>query len=356
MQKSSAATRRQAFKVRQAWIDDLHRRPEITLCQKLVGTRLALHQNLTTGACFPSVTTLSDETGIPERSIYRAIGGLKRHGRIKVKSGGRGRANSYILAPPTPDKASGVTPDISSADIMSGKQEEASKDLFQRSSEVGRESASFGSFLSPERTHAPEGASAQVEASASALPAEPPEEENLQAEPPHPTATPDPAEPPENLARVGQAEPSESLSAEASREQERIQSVWRELRALWQRPWLETPQEVGVAFGLLVKAMRDGIDAETIVDSAQTWVAAVEPRFLSPLGKWLAARGWESVPPTKKKRRRVAEPMAADVDDDARIDFGIPTTTALSTYVAAPRYRQRELSVAEAFLRAGRKG
>src|SRR5262249_40287751 len=106
MENFSTAARRQAFKARQAWIDDLHRRPKVTPCEKLIGTRLAWHQNLATGACFPPVTTLAAETGLPERSVYRALDGLKRHGRIRVRSGGRGRANSYLLLPPTPDISS----------------------------------------------------------------------------------------------------------------------------------------------------------------------------------------------------------------------------------------------------------
>jgi hypothetical protein len=106
-----ASGRRAQAKIRQTWIDDLHRRRNVTPVEKLVGTRIALHQNLTTGACYPSAATLSGETGIPERSVFRAIDGLRRKGRLMVKSGGRGRANEYLLAPPTPDKASGVTPD-----------------------------------------------------------------------------------------------------------------------------------------------------------------------------------------------------------------------------------------------------
>jgi hypothetical protein len=111
MPSPNTAARASAQAARHAWIDDLHQRRNVSLCEKLVGTRLAFHQNLKTLRCFPSAATLSTETGIPERSVYRAIDGLRQKGLISIHvGGGRGRANEYLLLPPkprNPDKASG---------------------------------------------------------------------------------------------------------------------------------------------------------------------------------------------------------------------------------------------------------
>ena len=46
-------------------------------------------------------------------------------------------------------------------------------------------------------------------------------------------------------------------------------------------------------------------EPEAILTAARAWVAAADaPRFLPPLTKWLAARGWEKDPPKKPGRRR----------------------------------------------------
>jgi hypothetical protein len=79
----------------------------------------------------------------------------------------------------------------------------------------------------------------------------------------------------------------------------------RELRALWDRGWAsdDTPKATAIARALFAKACREGVDTADILEGARTWVAAADaPRYLPPLAKWLAARGWETPPPTKRQR------------------------------------------------------
>jgi hypothetical protein len=79
----------------------------------------------------------------------------------------------------------------------------------------------------------------------------------------------------------------------------------RELRELWQRGWAgdDTPKAQAIARNAFAKACRD-TDPADIIEAAKTWVAAADaPRFLPALAQWLAARGWETPPPTKRGRR-----------------------------------------------------
>ena len=85
-----------------------------------------------------------------------------------------------------------------------------------------------------------------------------------------------------------------------------LRSVFAELRALWDRGWAsdDSPKAQAIARNAFATACGDGADPADIVEAAKTWVAAADaPRFLPALATWLAARGWETPPPTKRKRR-----------------------------------------------------
>ena len=70
-----------------------------------------------------------------------------------------------------------------------------------------------------------------------------------------------------------------------------------ELREIWRRPWADDVAADQRAFEV---ACRE-VAPEDIIVAASAWVAAADaPRFLPPLAKWLASRGWEKPPPTKK--------------------------------------------------------
>jgi hypothetical protein len=72
-----------------------------------------------------------------------------------------------------------------------------------------------------------------------------------------------------------------------------------ELRAIWARPWTDDVDADRWAFA---QACQE-VAPEDIMAAAAAFVAAADaPRFLPPLARWLANRGWEKQPPTKAKR------------------------------------------------------
>jgi hypothetical protein len=85
---------------------------------------------------------------------------------------------------------------------------------------------------------------------------------------------------------------------------ERSRSVAREerfgeLREIWRRPW---PDDDAADLRAFEAACRE-VTPDEIIEAAAAWVAAADaPRFLPPLSKWLANRGWEKPPPMKARR------------------------------------------------------
>jgi hypothetical protein len=62
---------------------------------------LANHADHTTGRCYPTVQTISDESSVPVRTVYRVLAALVRNGYLLRERTrdllGRQRANSYWL-------------------------------------------------------------------------------------------------------------------------------------------------------------------------------------------------------------------------------------------------------------------
>ena len=82
-----------------------------------------------------------------------------------------------------------------------------------------------------------------------------------------------------------------------------------ELLAIWLRPWGEEDEtDACLAFALVCREA----DPDDIIDSARRWVAAVEPRFLKPLAKWLVKGLWKKSPPPKPKHGKTREPTAGE--------------------------------------------
>jgi hypothetical protein len=93
---------------------------------------------------------------------------------------------------------------------------------------------------------------------------------------------------------------------------------WRTLRELWQRGHVrdDTPKAVAIARNAFAKACTFATPAK-IIDAARAHVAAADaPRFLPALPQWLAAKGWQQPPPTK--RHGGARPTAGRRDSPRR--------------------------------------
>ena len=77
------------------------------------------------------------------------------------------------------------------------------------------------------------------------------------------------------------------------------------LRSVWARPW---PDDDAADRRAFATACRE-VAPDVIVEAATQWAQAVEARFLSPLAKWLTARGWEKALPAKGHAARRRAPQ-----------------------------------------------
>lgn len=92
----------QTFKDRDDWIRlFLAADGELLSCTaKIVGTRLALHHNIETGRCDPSLTELASGTGMSDRNVRRMLRELEQTGWVRVQGRGYHRSNSFELRVP----------------------------------------------------------------------------------------------------------------------------------------------------------------------------------------------------------------------------------------------------------------
>lgn len=111
------------------------------------------------------------------------------------------------------------------------------------------------------------------------------------------------AHPDDGAGGLEAAAPSEKGSKEDRRESEVSQNAFAQLTAIWQRGWLDDDDERAAHKKFAEACQHD--EPEKILAGARAWVAAADaPRFLKPLSKWLAARGWEKSPPAKRHHQK----------------------------------------------------
>lgn len=80
------------------WEQDVLANANLTPTQKNILTRLALHLNIKTGRCDPSVKTLAKGAGAAERTVQTALSRAERLGIIERSlGGGRALTTSYTL-------------------------------------------------------------------------------------------------------------------------------------------------------------------------------------------------------------------------------------------------------------------
>jgi hypothetical protein len=85
------------------WQRNVLANAELTATQKNILIRLALHLNIQTGRCDPSVRTLAKGAGVAERTVQIALAAAETLGCIRRNiGGGRGNTNAYdLLTQPT---------------------------------------------------------------------------------------------------------------------------------------------------------------------------------------------------------------------------------------------------------------
>jgi len=256
--------------------------------------------------------TLAARMGVTPRTIQRLLAILTKRCGLVVQSGrGRRQMDTFWIGPAPAENATRMSHfqapkcDMENATPMSHSSNKTPPEELRSSSGEGeRERASSGSS-SPSGGDPPAdaGPRRQKQSEPAALPLE---------EPLSKTATLEQAE--EKAGREEPELPSETpIAGEKEKIEEKIDAkidaAWRELSAIYQRPWPETPREVSVTHHLFVKLTREGADPEAIITNARAWVGAFaeKPDMLKPLWKWL--HGWE-IPPPAKKKRQSASPAA----------------------------------------------
>jgi len=104
-----ASTAWQTFRDRDEWIE-LVLADDLTTAAKVIATRIALHHNIETGQCDPSIIGLVKRTRTSDSTVRRAIKELEGAGWLAVdRTSGRYR-NAYQLLTPTLPHAEGFNP------------------------------------------------------------------------------------------------------------------------------------------------------------------------------------------------------------------------------------------------------
>jgi hypothetical protein len=80
------------------WMQAVLADPTLTPTQKVVLIRLALHLNLKSGRCDPSIESLAKGAAVKPRAVQAAVARAQKLGRLsRHEGGGRGNTNSYTL-------------------------------------------------------------------------------------------------------------------------------------------------------------------------------------------------------------------------------------------------------------------
>jgi hypothetical protein len=80
------------------WIQAALADPAFTAAQKVILVRLALHLNLKSGRCDPSIETVARGAAVKTRAVQMTFGKAQRLGYlIRFEGCGRGRTSSYCL-------------------------------------------------------------------------------------------------------------------------------------------------------------------------------------------------------------------------------------------------------------------
>jgi hypothetical protein len=233
-----------SFRQRDDWIREVLAAESLSNAAARVAVRIALHLNVKKGQCYPSVPTLAKGTGLCERYVYMVLVDLERSGWLTVTHS-QGRSNSFQLKTPEP-----LNP---SAGVSTSEPLKPSAGLSTPESQ----------FRGPLNPSAPKKR--------------------------------------RNSERVGGAQPRAPLTRGGAGGKDLVSvGGFEDLRAAWPRPWADDDAADRSAF----EAARRHASVEDIIAGAAPWAAAMEPRYLPTLAKWLGAKGWEKPPPERPKSKQ----------------------------------------------------
>jgi hypothetical protein len=277
MSNTATSRRQQDAREHFAWQEHVAARTDIKPAAKIVLLRLALYRNVKTGRCDPSYVGLATGAGVSERTAMRAIAEAKRKGLIAIERGnGRGNRNQFRL-------------------VISNERVTRETGFVAEKGDSRERERVTGGALKCDRT----GQKRVTQL------CHPNTKENMLGAPTEPPNTGEIGS--VALARDDNFSPRGAgaafAAARAHEDQESKRTPEEEfgaLQAAWPRPWLDDVEVDRAAFEW---ACREVVPA-IIIAAAAAWGQAVEPRFLPPLAKWLAGRGWQKPPPQQAKRAR----------------------------------------------------
>jgi hypothetical protein len=286
------------------WFEQLAADPEMPVLALraciVVGSKCSLDGG---GVAIIGQSTIAGKLGVWRQAANQALRQAIALGHLEAIQRGRNKPNGYRMV--LKDEAS----ETASADVRNsrttGRNESRTSSSNESRTSGVRKSRTDSPFFSPGALTEPPGKEERERrtltrsiippaAGSPPLDAGPPRQEEAKEEKQassFTTAAPDsrPESPAERSAVVLQ------------------QERFGELRAIWQRGWPadDAPEAVASAGQAFAQACRE-VAPEVIIEAATVWVAAFEAgdgvRFLPPLARWFAAKGWTKPPPTKAKR------------------------------------------------------
>jgi hypothetical protein len=249
------------------WLDQVKGDPELSPVAFLVAYEIGQHFNSRHGgAAWPSSLTIASDIRMSQRSVLRAAKLLEQRGHLKIDPGkpGRGHSNRYFMV------------------LQKGPP------------------AHLNAALKP--APAPVFRTSRKPASEALKPAPAPKN---YLEPPMGTLSAFPIEERERSLSLAHPPGAPAPVGGAPEKQEVIVDRFAELWTIWSsaRSWPDSDDDEAAARRAFALACSDDDIAGNIIAAARAWIAAVEPRFLAKLSKWLTGRGWEKQPPARRQRR-----------------------------------------------------
>ncbi len=251
----------ETFRDRDAFMRAVLADPRLTIAERAIIVRLALHLDAAHGTLSVKYLTVAKELGISERTVMRAIAKAAAIGWIEIERR-PGKTNHFRLQ--------GVT----NSCHPSGVTNRAGRGDSRRQGGV---TPRCQSLSEESNTGVPKGTPCERESDALA----------------RVSITDGEAA----LLRGAPAEDSDQVEIESHDKSPDIDAAYVELRTVWQRPWPDDARADRQAFELACEEVTPG----EIVEAATAWAEAVEARFLPSLAKWLAGRGWEKTPPRRTR-------------------------------------------------------
>ena len=231
------------------------------------------YMNRKTMTARPAQETLARDLNVSVRTVQRLLDILEPLGLVIVPGDGRGLASTYCI---DPERVTRVSSFSAQKGDKKGRQKPPKR--VTPVSPQPRKNQNTGEGV----LRTPLSRERETFACANDFPngGDPPADAGPRQE--RPPAQQSPLEAESLTARSSLADGKERFS---------------ELRAVWARPWADDDAADQRAF----EAACREVAPKAIIAAAAAHVAAADaPRFLPPLAKWLASRGWEKPPPTKK--------------------------------------------------------